>query len=188
MAKKSKWRSDEQRVVSVTPVSEGLLVPALVTVVAIALVVLAVMHVHFFHTYRVALSVILVGPGLAVFLTRTLRWRSHKIHLTNQRIVVEGGVLQHTSSEVELRDIVTTHVSQRLRDRVTRRGDVVVETAAGTLHVGVVRHPAALGRLIDNERKNGAPSDVAYNTVFDFDSPQDHDYDVSPRRHRGRRW
>jgi hypothetical protein len=24
--------------------------------------------------------------------------------------------------------------------------------------------------------------------VFDFDSPQDHDYDVSPRRHRGRRW
>jgi hypothetical protein len=24
--------------------------------------------------------------------------------------------------------------------------------------------------------------------VFDFDSPQDHDYDVSPRRQRGRRW
>ena len=188
MARKLKWRSDEQRVVSVTPVSQGLLLPAFATVVAIVLVVLAVMHVHFFHTYRVALSVVLVGPGLAVFLTRTLRWRSHKIHLTNQRLIIEGGVLQHTSSEVELRDIVTTRISQRLRDRAARRGEVVIETTAGALHVGVVRHPAALGRLIDNERKNGAPKDVAYDTVFDFDSPQDHDYDVSPRRQRGRRW
>ena len=187
MARKSKWRNGEERVITVTPVGRGLLVPATATVVAIVLVVLATTHVHFFHTYRVVLFVVLVAPGLAVLLTRTLRWRSHKIHLTSQRIIVEGGVLQHTSSEVELRDIVTTQISQRLRDRLARRGELTVETTAGTLSVGLVRHPAALSRLIDNERKHGGPGDVAYDTVFDFESPQDHDYDVSPRRHRGRK-
>jgi len=31
-------------------------------------------------------------PFGLVALTRTWRWRSHKVHVTNERIVVEGGV------------------------------------------------------------------------------------------------
>ena len=50
-----------------------------------------------------------------------------------------------------------------------------------------VRHPAALCRLIDNERRTYLVDDVAYDTVFDFDAPQDHDFDMSDRRHRGQR-
>jgi hypothetical protein len=108
--------------------------------------------------------------------------------LTDQRIVVEGGVLQHTISEVELRDVVTTRVIQRLKDRVARRGVINVETPVGVLSLGTVRHPAALCRLIDSERKKFSSGEVALDTVFDFDAPQDHDFDMSPRRHRGRRW
>jgi hypothetical protein len=133
------------------------------------------------------LAAVLVLPFLGVFLTRTWRWRSHKIHLTNQRIVVEGGVLQHTRSEVELQDLVTTRIVQHFRDRVARRGHVYVETPVGTLSLGVVRHPDALCRLIDNERRKFSVEDPAFDTVFDFDAPQDHDFDVSPRRFRGHR-
>jgi uncharacterized membrane protein YdbT with pleckstrin-like domain len=140
-----------------------------------------------FDEYRVALAAVLVLPCLGILATRTWRWRSHKIHLTSQRIIVEGGVLQHSRSEVELHDLVKTRVSQRLRDRLARRGVIVVETPAGTLNLGMVRHPAALCRLIDNERRTYLVDDVAYDTVFDFDAPQDHDFDMSDRRHRGQR-
>jgi uncharacterized membrane protein YdbT with pleckstrin-like domain len=186
MAKKSKWRPGEHHVISVTPVGRGLWAPALAAIVASVLVWLAVNHVHFFDEYRVLLAAILVVPCLAVLVTRTWRWRSHKIHLTSQRIVVEGGVLQHTLSEVELRDVVKIRITQRFRDRLGRRGLINVETPSGTLTLGMVRHPGALGRLIDNERRNDVVS-VAYDTVFDYDAPQDHDFDVSGRKQR-RQW
>ena len=186
MARKSKWRHDEEHVISVTPVGRGLWAPALATVIAGVLVWLAVGHVHTFNEYKVPLAVVLVVPCLGVLFTRTWRWRSHKIHLTSQRIIVEGGVLQHTRSEVELHALVKTVVNQRLKDRLARRGLIVVETPAGSLTLGVVRHPAALSRLIDNERRHYAAGDVAYDTVFDFDAPQDHDFDVSDRQHRSR--
>ena len=86
----------------------------------------------------------------------------------------------------QLHDLVKTVVNQRLKDRLARRGLIVVETPAGSLTLGVVRHPAALSRLIDNERRHYAAGDVAYDTVFDFDAPQDHDFDVSDRQHRSR--
>jgi uncharacterized membrane protein YdbT with pleckstrin-like domain len=187
MAKKSRWREGEEHVISVTPVGWGLWAPALATVLACVLVWLGVTHVHVFDEYRVALAAVLVLPCLGILATRTWRWRSHKIHLTSQRIIVEGGVLQHSRSEVELHDLVKTRVSQRLRDRLARRGVIVVETPAGILNLGMVRHPAALCRLIDNERRTYLVDDVAYDTVFDFDAPQDHDFDMSDRRHRGQR-
>ncbi|MFZ1062570.1 MAG: PH domain-containing protein, partial [Acidimicrobiales bacterium] len=119
--------------------------------------------------------------------TRLWRWRSHKVHLTSQRIVVEGGVLQHTTSEVELHNLVKTRIDQHWRDRLARRGVVVVETPAGTLNLGMVRHPAALCRLIDNERRYLIGGDVEKNAVFDFDAPGDEELDAGGRRHRGRR-
>jgi len=187
MARKSRWRHDEEHVISVTPVSRGVVAPAVATGASCVLVWLAVGHVHFFDEYRFILASVLVLPCAGVLATRVWRWRSHKVHLTSQRIVVEGGVLQHTRSEVELQNLVKTRINQRLRDRLARRGVIVLETSAGTLSLGMVRHPAALGRLIDNERRTYVASDSSHDTVFDFDAPEDHDFDVSGRRHRGRR-
>ena len=185
MAKRSKWRDDEEHVISVTPVGRGLWTPTAATVVACVLVWLAVSNVHTIDEYRVPFAAVLVVPCLAILATRIWRWRSHKIHLTSQRLVVEGGVLQHTRSEVALPDLVKTHVVQRLWDRLSRRGVIIVETPSGTLTLGMVRHPAALSRLIDNERRNYATSGVAYDTVFDFDAPEEDNFHESERRHRG---
>jgi len=186
MAKRSKWRDDEEHVISVTPVSRGLWAPALATALMAALFWFSSNHVHFFHEYREAWGAVLIVPCLGVLATRTWRWRTHKIHLTNQRIVVEGGVLQHTRSEVVLNDLIKFRINQRLRDRMARRGVIILETPAGTLSLGMVRHPAALSRLIDNERRSYEVGVEPYDTVFDFDAPQDHDFGVSDRRHRGR--
>ena len=54
------------------------------------------------------------------------------------------------------------HIGQRLRDRVTLRGAVWLETAAGTVDLGLVRRPSALVRVIDRQRHECAD-------VFDGD-------------------
>lgn len=187
MGRKPKWRYGEERVISVTPVARGLLVPVFATVVAGVLVDLAVSHVHRLHSLHMILLLIFVVPCLLVVATRTWRWRSHKVHVTNQRIIVEGGVLRHYRSEVDLRDVIATHVDQRVHERLTRRGAVNLETRGGVMNLGVVHHPSALVRIIDQERAAIPVDDVAFDTVFDFEPPASHDFEINPRRRRDRR-
>jgi uncharacterized membrane protein YdbT with pleckstrin-like domain len=117
-----------------------------------------------------------------VALTRTWRWRSHKVHVTNERIVLEGGVLHHQRSTVDLRDVVALRVDQRVSERLTRRGVVVLETNGGSIMIGKLRHPGALVRLIDAERTNIYVDPVPFDTVFGYEEPEPFDYEVRPRR------
>lgn len=172
--------------ITVTPLGRGLVVPLLGVIAAGAIVEIASMHVHLLHTYRAWLLLVLAGPCAVVLVTRTWRWRSRKVHLSTQRVIVEGGVLHHQRSAVELRDVTSIRIDQRVRERILKKGVVVLETRSGALRLGPVRHPDALARLIDHELANHPSSDVAFDTVFDFDSPQSHDFDMNPRRHRGR--
>jgi len=54
-----------------------------------------------------------------------------------------------------LRDVIALRVDQRVTERLARRGVVVLETNAGSVMIGKLRHPGALVRLIDAERANG---------------------------------
>jgi membrane protein YdbS with pleckstrin-like domain len=185
MARTNHWRSDEERVITVTPVGRGLLIPSMGVIAAGAIAEISSMHVHFLHMYRAWLLLVLAGPCAVVLLTRTWRWRSRKVHLSTQRVIVEGGVIHHQRNAVELADVTAIRVDQRIRERFLKRGVVILETRSGSLSLGLVRHPDALGRLIEYQRTSNSPSGVALNTVFDFDSPQNHDFDMNPRRHRG---
>jgi membrane protein YdbS with pleckstrin-like domain len=178
------WREGERRVVSVTPVARGLFRPILAAVAAVVVVEFATRRVLLLHQHRLVLLVLLVGPCMVVVATRTWRWRSHKIHVTNQRVIAEGGVANHYRSSVELRDVIATRAEQRLSERLTRRGTVLLETAAGTLNVGRVHHPAALCRLIDLERASYQSDGVPLDTVFEFDHPATNDFGVNPRWRR----
>jgi hypothetical protein len=117
-------------------------------------------------------------------LTRAWRWRSHKVHVTNERIVQEGGVLRHYRSSIELPDVIATRVDQRVSERLTRRGLLVLETAAGPIVVGKVRHPGALCRLIDAERSGHAIRPLPLDTVFGFEEPEALGFEVRPQRRR----
>jgi hypothetical protein len=90
--------------------------------------------------------------------------------------------LHHQRSTVDLRDVVALRVDQRVSERLTRRGVVVLETNAGSIMIGKLRHPGALVRLIDAERANVYIDPVPLDTVFGYEEPEPFDYEVRPRR------
>ncbi len=175
-------RDGEVKIITVTPVARGTFRPCVVGIVMLALVIFGAKHVHLIHEHEMLLGLIFAGPFALVALTRTWRWRSHKVHVTNERIVVEGGVLHHYRSTVDLRDVVALRVDQRVSERLTRRGVVVLETNGGSLMIGKLRHPGALVRLIDAERANERIDPVPFDTVFGYEEPEPFDYEVRPRR------
>jgi len=187
MSRRLVLRENEVTIISVTPVARGLVRPFLVTFVTGALVIAAASRIGIVHRHESVIGLILVAPFAFVALTRTWRWRSHKVHVTNERVIIEGGVLHHYRSAVELRDVFATRIDQRVTERLSRRGLVVLETPAGPVVVGKVRHPGALCRLIDAER-NAQPDDVvALDTVFSFDEPDPFAYEMRPHRRPPRR-
>jgi membrane protein YdbS with pleckstrin-like domain len=175
-------RDGEVKIISVTPVARGTVRPCLVGIVMLALVIFGAKHVHLIHEHEMLLGLIFAGPFALVALTRTWRWRSHKVHVTNERIVVEGGVFHHQRSTVDLRDVVALRIDQRVSERLTRRGVVVLETNAGSLMIGKLRQPGALVRLIDAERANNQIDPVPFDTFFGYEEPEPFDYEVRPRR------
>lgn len=177
-------RDGEVKIISVTPVARGTVRPCLAGIVVLALVAFGAHHLLFMRQHEWWIGLILAGPFCLVALTRTWRWRSHKVHVTNERIVVEGGVLHHQRAAVELRDIVALRVDQRVAERLSRRGVVALETNGGSIVIGKFRHPEALVRLIDAERANNQIEPVPFDTVFGFEQPEPFDYDVRPRRQR----
>ena len=139
-------------------------------------------HYPLVHRFDVLLLGLFVVPGVVVLTTRTWRWRSHKVHVTSKRIVVEGGVVQHFRSAIDLRDVLATRVEQRWGERLLRRGSVVIDTPAGAVRVGELRHPGALCRLIDAQR--AAPQ----HEQWPFDSPSADDAPPAANERSRSRW
>ncbi|NNN01244.1 MAG: PH domain-containing protein [Acidimicrobiaceae bacterium] len=186
MAKSLILRDNEVRIISVTPVAWGILRPLLLGVIGLVLVVIGSMHVHLLHRLLWWLVAVVVAPFALVTLTRIWRWRSHKIHVTTQRVLLEGGVLGHQKTMVELRDVVATRVDQSLLERITRRGMVSLETSGGPILIGRVRHPSALCRIIDAERSEQRQPPLALDTVFTYEEPSVDQFEIRPVRRRRR--
>lgn len=184
MSRRDLWREGEARVITVTPVSQGVLRPLLITVVTIALIVDGSSRFSDVHRYEDWLALIFVVPVALVTLTRTWRWRSHKVHVTNERVIVEGGVLRHQRTMVQMVDVLATRVDQRVTERLTRRGFVYLETDAGAIPLGLVRHPGALCRIIDAERTYVESYQEPLDTVYTFDDPHSYHLEVRPDERR----
>jgi uncharacterized membrane protein YdbT with pleckstrin-like domain len=180
VARRVDYREGERRVVSVTPVPRGVYRPALVALAAAAADGVGAHYLALVRHHLGWFVLGLVGPPLVVLATRTWRWRSHKVHVTTERVVVEGGVARRHRASVELADVGAVHVEQRVTDRLSRSGTVLVDTPAGTLSLGRLRHPAAVVRVIERERgprDSGPPLD----TVFGFEDPAERGYRADPR-------
>ncbi len=170
MGRRVTVRDGEARVVSVTPVGRGLARPLLALVTAIVLVDYGAGRFSYVHQHRLILGAILAGPCAMLVITRLWQWRSHKIHVTSQRVVIEGGAVPHYLHSIEFSDVLATRVEQRFGERLSRRGELFVETLAGSMYVGRVRHPAALARLIDRERARRAHELSVQGTEFHFEA------------------
>jgi hypothetical protein len=188
MGRRGLWREGEVRIISVTPVSRGVIRPFLLTLTTLALVVEGSARFVYVHRFEEVLMLICVLPFALVTLSRTWQWRSHKIHITSQRIIVEGGVLRHYQSAIEMRDVRSTKVDQRVSERLARRGYVYVDTTDATFPIGLIRHPAALCRLIDSERNAPDLQTDPYDTVYTYQDPDASPYEVFPDQWQRRRY
>jgi membrane protein YdbS with pleckstrin-like domain len=188
MSRRDLWREGEVRIISVTPVSRGVVRPALLTVTTLALIVEGASRYSFVHRLEEVLLILFVVPLALVTLTRTWKWRSHKIHVTSERVIVEGGVLRHQRSAVEMGDVFATRVDQRVSERLTRRGLVYLETTRAAVPIGLVRHPAALCRLIDAERNAAHSLGDPLDTVYTYEDPEASAYEVLPDEWQRRRF
>jgi membrane protein YdbS with pleckstrin-like domain len=170
----------ERHVISVTPVARGVAGPIVVAVGAVVVVQLASHYLAVARAHHGLLALFLVGPCLVVVATRVWRWRSHKVHVTSAHVIVEGGVVHHSSVVYDLRDVVATRAEQHVLERLTRRGSVVLELASGSVYVGRVRHPKALCRVIDHERATFHHGSYPLDTVFDVGVTPPTPYWVDP--------
>jgi membrane protein YdbS with pleckstrin-like domain len=187
MVRPATWRDGETRIVSVTPVARGLAAPCLTAVALAASVEVGAHYWPWLHREVGWALLVLVGPALILVATRTLRWRSHKVHVTSERILIEGGVARRYRQSVELNDVHVVRVERGVRDRLTRRGSIHLETPAGSVSLGRVRHPAALVRLIERERRVTTASRPPFDTVFEYEDPAVRGFDVDPRWRRDAR-
>jgi Bacterial PH domain len=188
MSSRDLWREGEVRVISVTPVSRGVVRPFLLTVTTLALIVEGASRYSWVHRYEEWFIIVMVLPFLAVTLTRTWRWRSRKVHVTNERVIIEGGVLRRYRTAVELRDVLGTRVDQRVSERLSRRGFVYLDTLGSSIPVGLVRHPGALCRLIDAERLSSEDMTFPLDTVFTYDDPDRYQLEMRPDEWQRRRY
>lgn len=188
MSRRDLWREGEVRVISVTPVSRGVVRPFLLTVTTLAIIVEGSSRYSIVHRFEELLIVVLVLPMAAVTATRIWRWRSHKVHVTSERVIVEGGVLRHHRTAVELRDVLATRVDQRVSERLARRGYVYLETSGAAIPVGLVRQPSALCRLIDAERLAEYDAGFPLDTVFTYEDPERYQLEVRPDQWQRRRF
>ena len=170
MGRRVTVRDGEAHVVSVTPVGRGLARPLLALVTAIVLIDYGAARYSYVHQHRLILGAVLAGPCALLVITRVWQWRSHKIHVTSQRVVIEGGAVRHYLHSMEFSDLLATRVEQRIGERLSRRGELFVESVAGSMYVGRVRHPAALARLIDRERARRTHDLAVQGTEFHFEA------------------
>ena len=152
-----------------TPVSRGVVRPLLITSGLVTTVSVGAHYWSFIAHHAPLIALIAAGPSALVTMTRWWQWRSHKIVVTTQRVFVSGGLLARSESQYDIRDVIAARVERRLHERLSRRGAVFLETQQGTVFLGVVRHPAALARLIEAQRHHVERSDTPLDTVFSYE-------------------
>lgn len=76
----------------------------------------------------VILLVLVIGSVLWAAL-RILRWRFSTYHLTDRRIIMEGGILSRTAETIPLDRIQNTVIHRPLGDRLIGAGDIEIKSA-----------------------------------------------------------
>ena len=78
---------------------------------------------------------------------RILRWRFATYHLTDRRIVMEGGILSRTAETIPLDRIQNTVIHRPLGDRLIGAGDIEIEFGGARRRRGAPPDPQGRGLL-----------------------------------------
>ena len=106
---------------------------AAVVIVVVALVLNAVLPSKIgtlsITTFKTVVALVLIIASILWAGLRILRWRFATYHLTDKRIVMEGGILSRTSETIPLDRIQNTVIHRPLGDRLIGAGDIEIESA-----------------------------------------------------------
>jgi uncharacterized membrane protein YdbT with pleckstrin-like domain len=80
-------------------------------------------------TVKTVIAAVLIVAAVLWAGLRLLRWRFATYHLTDRRIVMEGGILSRTSETIPLDRIQNTVIHRPLGDRLIGAGDIEIESA-----------------------------------------------------------
>ncbi len=80
-------------------------------------------------TVKTVIAVVLIVAAVLWAGLRILRWRFATYHLTDKRIVMEGGILSRTAETIPLDRIQNTVIHRPIGDRLIGAGDIEIESA-----------------------------------------------------------
>jgi uncharacterized membrane protein YdbT with pleckstrin-like domain len=104
-----------------------------VVVIVVALVLNAVLPAKIgslsITTVKLVVVLVLIIASVLWAGLRILRWRFATYHLTDKRIIMEGGILSRTAETIPLDRIQNTVIHRPLGDRLIGAGDIEIESA-----------------------------------------------------------
>jgi uncharacterized membrane protein YdbT with pleckstrin-like domain len=104
-----------------------------IVVVVVALVLNAVLPSKIgslsITTVKTVIVLVLIIAAVLWAGVRFLQWRFATYHLTDKRIVMEGGILSRTAETIPLDRIQNTVIHRPLGDRLIGAGDIEIESA-----------------------------------------------------------
>jgi uncharacterized membrane protein YdbT with pleckstrin-like domain len=104
-----------------------------IVVIVVAIVLNAVLPTHIgslsITTIKTVIVLVLIIASVLWAGARILRWRFATYHLTDRRIVMEGGILSRTAETIPLDRIQNTVIHRPIGDRLIGAGDIEIESA-----------------------------------------------------------
>ncbi len=80
-------------------------------------------------TVKNVIALVLIVASVLWAGLRILRWRFATYHLTDRRIIMEGGILSRTAETIPLDRIQNTVIHRPFGDRLIGAGDIEIESA-----------------------------------------------------------
>ena len=93
------------------------------------------------NTVKMIVALVLIVGAVLWAGLRILRWRFATYHLTDRRIVMEGGILSRTAETIPLDRIQNTVIHRPLGDRLIGAGDIEIEFGGARRRRGPAPHP-----------------------------------------------
>lgn len=156
---------DEELVLDLHPHWRRLVVPFVAVPIVAALATFALLAGPDEPAYR--FGVLAVAFGLLLFLSGIpyLRWRTTRYLVTDRRVLGRSGIVTRIGRDVPLYRLDDVYFEAGLRDRLTRSGDLVLESAGeqGGLRLVDVPRVEQVSRTIhqlmevDDRRRRGLP-------------------------------
>ena len=104
-----------------------------IVVIVVTIVLNAVLPTHIgslsITTVKTVIAIVLIIAAVLWAGVRILRWRFATYHLTDRRVVMEGGVLSRTAETIPLDRIQNTVIHRPIGDRLIGAGDIEIESA-----------------------------------------------------------